>query len=357
MKFKTLSFVLLSIFLFPVFSLEIHIVEDEVTFNESGDPIEINLMLLNNGKVIQWNTEQAIKISSFIRVVDIHDHSLGYRDDSDITFIPMGVSNDKRLYKLVGVINRNIETSQKIEALVKILGKKITSDSFIVNIPEKPSLGKVNHLDQKAFLNESNYLTTDKFNSKINEFYIAVLLTITGTILALYLTQKKTNQVAEEQGSKLDSRINTTYEKSTKKHHKILNTTKKIRTDTKELKKLSDRIDQNIENLSKNPEKYKKQLKSNLLKYESLLQVTRSDIEERDSDLFQVQNQIIDFLYSNSIKIEALSNNAEVINQKVVNVEKHVVENYNILSNLVPVNNENIRKIIVDEFGSLSKNY
>jgi len=348
MKFKYLITAFFMILPFASFALELDIVEDKIIFNEAGDPVEINVLLLNNGKIIRWNSDKTLKISSKIKIVDIEGNSLGYNEKSDIKFIPMGVSYDKKYYKLVGVINRNIKNKLKVDAQIIIENENIKPDYFSIIISSRPNT-PIRHKEITP-----EYLTKDDFKNEVNLIFNMLLLTVLGVLASLYFSVKKNNEVTEEKTSLLGSSIQKNFEKSTEKHHKILHDTKKIVNDTRELRKISDKIDSNIQNISVNPAKYKKQLRKNLNKYKALLKITKDDIESRDIEIITFQDSMIELIYSSAEKIENLEKLIESLKELSNRNNHYLSEIHDILTSLVPINNDSIKEMVIEELREIT---
>lgn len=253
-------------------ALQLDVVQSSISFSRMAEPITIQLRILDNGKPQRWDSSNLRELSSQITVKDSKGVSLGQGSDMGLTFVPNGTSENRLFYNLVGVVDRKITERKNIVIFVGFRDSPELSDMFVVNIPE--FLGKNNILES-----EKGYLTEAAFKESISDLESTITLlvyglvfTILATVISLFMPLKKSDSVTEKIGDEIKNSQSRNHSELIIQGKDILQSSEKIQWDTDALKAVTTKIDENINNFSKNPDEYRKQIKRDLVKFKALVE-------------------------------------------------------------------------------------
>ena len=116
---------------------------------------------------------------------------------------------------------------------------------------------------------------------------------------------------------------------------------------------LTERIEENILNIPKNPKKYQKALRLDMKQQKNILDEARKELTSRNKDLASLQATLSEIKKLSAEELHILAIKVEDMEAQLIEQNKYIIETHRVLANMVTVSNESIREMVSDEFSHL----
>lgn len=316
--------------------------KSQIRINENENYALLNLKIFQDGKQITWKTKETLKASENITISDTDKIQYGYKNNKELLFIPLGISENDYEYQLIIMPNRQLLTNITKDFIIKI---PLLSDEG-VQVSVSVSTRKITLLssedkDITAILSEKDkkeIIDSVKNASNNETLYSVILGTVLGIIIPLSVFALRKNDLKDTFSQRIlstDNRIvdefrninniqlevisrNLTIEQTVKEIHNISEESKKdlkslneiglkINPDLRnDFQKASNRIINRVsqsEKLSKHLELSLKDLNSELVKLDLAIKKVEN---ESVNDLLDLQTELLN--ETKKIKTDLLLN-------------------------------------------------
>lgn len=337
---------------------QLDVVQESISFTPDAVPLVINLRVLNKGKAQRWDSKKLRSLSSKITVKDSTGRSLGQGSSVGLTFVPNGTSEDRLFYNLVGVVDRKITENQQLVIFISFQDNPELSDMVIVDIPSFPKESK--GLEERS----TKGVSKAEFNESISSLESTVtnlMWTLASSMglafILFFLVLRKSNSVTEDVGDEIKKRQLHNHYELVNHGKDILQTSEKIQWDTEALKAVTTKIDGDIQNFSKDPEKYRKRVKADLVKFNDLVENITSASKLNNDGLSEWILAIGEEREASDAKVDELASSINYFVQHVGAYHEAVLSMERYVSGLEYSSYEDRRKAMRDEVGEILMEY
>ncbi len=259
-------------------NLTIQAVDKIVSIDNDGQLVEVKLILWKNNKQILWNaTKEARQTSKLIKIKGEDGENYSYQNvTSPIRFIPLGASEDRKTYILLLSINSKYSSGLELVANIFIAGSSQVPNKIRIILPKKIE-GKSVHLsDELKQITKKLSVIDQRIKEQSIEYISATVFFFMGVFFSWLIafvfhkiSEKPIKLMFWEQRT-MRTQVDDNYSLS-----------KEIKTDTWELRKSLDSVEdivskisnktltkKEITDLQRNFKKYRNRVESYLQKIE-----------------------------------------------------------------------------------------
>ena len=337
---------------------QLDVVQEAISFTPDAEPLVINLRVLNKGKAQRWDSKKLRSLSSKITVKDSTGRSLGQGSSVGLTFVPNGTSEDRLFYNLVGVVDRKITASQQLVIFISFQDNPELSDMVIVDIPGFPKESKDLWDSSAKGVTKAEFKESiSGLESTITNLIWSLALSVVVTFILFFLTLRKSDRVTEEVGDEIKNRQLNNHHELVSSGKDILLNSEKIQWDTEALKAVTTKIDGDIQNFSKDPEKYRKRVKADLAKFNDLVENITTASKLNNHGLSDWILAIGEEREASDAKVDELASSINYFVQHVGSYHEAVLSMERYVSGLEYSSYEDRRKAMRDEVGDILMEY